>query len=89
MECAVPDLKLDEGYDALMDAFQTQNYWVKFFIRPCCPPPGEATARNLAEHLKDDIDARSEFSEGEKRSLKAIVDERLEWYLALPLRRTA
>ena len=89
MECAIPDLQLDEGYDGLMEAFRTQNYWVKFFMRPCCPPPGESTARNLIDHLKTDIDARDDFSEGEKGALKAIADERLAWYLALPLRRTA
>lgn len=88
MECPIPDTGFDESYEGLMDAFETQNYWVKFFMRPCCPPPGEETARSLIEHLKSDIDAKDNFTDGQKSTLKSIADEKLEWYLTLPVRRT-
>lgn len=58
-------------------------------MRPCCPPPGESTARNLIGRLKGDLDARADFTDEQRAELKAIVDERLEWYLKLPVKHTA
>lgn len=89
MQCSVPNTQLDESYESLKEAFESQNYWVRFFMRPCCPPPGESTAREQIEHLKSDIGLRSDFSEDQKKSLMVIADERLTWYLTLPVRHTA
>lgn len=89
LRCSVPNTQLDDSFESLMEAFGSQNYWVRFFMRPCCPPPGESTAREQIEHLKSDISLRSDFSTDQKKSLMAVADERLTWYLTLPVRHTA
>lgn len=89
MKCSVPNNKLDDSFEGLMEAFGSQNYWVRFFMRPCCPPPGEASARNQIDHLKADISMRTDLSEEQKNSLMTVADERLAWYLTLPVRHTA
>ncbi len=44
-ECEIPSPGDQESYEDLRDAMQSQTYWIRFFMRPCCPPPGEDTAR--------------------------------------------
>ncbi|WP_172136160.1 hypothetical protein [Adlercreutzia sp. ZJ473] len=88
-ECEVITIGSEESYEDLKEAMQAQTHWVRFFMRPCCPAPGEGTARSLAERLKSEIDARADFAEEQRADLKGIVDERLAWYLALPVSHTA
>lgn len=89
MECSVPDMNLDDTFEDLLNAFESQNYWVSFFMRPCCPPPGESAARSLIEHLCSDIDARPDLSPEQKQTLKGIAHERLAWYGGLSVRRAS
>ena len=76
-ECEIPSLGDQESYEDLRDAMQAQTYWVRFFMRPCCPPPGEDAARSLVERLKGEIDERSDMSEEQRADLKSIIDGRL------------
>lgn len=88
-ECEIPSLGDQESYEDLRDAMQAQTYWVRFFMRPCCPPPGEDTARALIARLKDEIDERADMTDEQRADLKSIIDGRLDWYLSLPVRHTA
>ena len=89
MKCEIVGIGKNESFEELMEAMAEQSYWVRFFMRPCCPPPGAESARNLIERLKLDIDARADLSDAQRDELKAVADQRLEWYLALPVRHTA
>lgn len=89
MECEIPSIQEEESYEELKASFGTQKYWVRFFMRPCCPPPGESTARSLIDHLKDDLDRREDMTVEQRDELKGMADERLDWYLKLPVRHTA
>ena len=89
MQCDIPELDSSSSYEDLHAAMSTQQYWVRFFMRPCCPPPGEDTARSQIEHLKSDVQARTDFSEDQRASLEQLIDSRLDWYLKLPVRHTA
>lgn len=89
MKCEVPARVTDESYESIKAGMETQNYWVRFFMRPCCPPPGAQAARHQIEHLKEELDAKADLTENQREELKAIADERLEWYLTLPVRHTA
>ncbi len=88
-ECEIPSPGDQESYEDLRDAMQSQTYWIRFFMRPCCPPPGEDTARALVERLKGEIDERSDMSVEQRADLKSIIDGRLEWYLSLSVRHMA
>lgn len=88
-ECPVPTIEAEASYAELKESLQSQGYWVRFFMRPCCPPPGESTARSQIERLKADLDTRSDMTGAQKDELKGIMDEKLDWYLKLPVRHTA
>lgn len=89
MDCEVPTVGQDASFEELMDAFGTQSYWVRFFMRPCCPAPGESTARDQIAHLKADLEAHEGLTEEERATLSKKIDEGLAWYLKLPVRHTA
>lgn len=89
MKCDVPSNRIDESYESIKEGMSTQNYWVRFFMRPCCPPPGPDAARFQIDHLKESLDAREDLTEEQREELKAIAEERLDWYLTLPVRHTA
>ena len=79
MQCEVEfDTKQQSSFEELKEAMGTQKYWLRFFVRPCCPAPGMKEAATRIEHLKRDIEQRAE--------LKALADERLEWYGTLNVR---
>lgn len=88
MECEVPSISQEESFEELLEGMQTQQYWVRFFMRPCCPAPGEAAARFQTERLKDELSLREDFTEEQRDQLISLIDERLQWYLSLPVRRT-
>lgn len=67
-------------FEKLRDEMQSDLYWVRFFARPCCPAPDAAGATKMLEHLKSDVGAQEGFSEAQKAELRAIIDERNEWY---------
>ncbi|MGN0073266.1 MAG: hypothetical protein ACI36W_05665 [Coriobacteriales bacterium] len=71
----------------LKEAFGTQQYWLRFFVRPCCPAPGMDAARERIDHLKLDIDAREDMTSEQREELKATADEWLEWYSTLGVRK--
>ena len=44
-------------------------------------------AAERIEHLKSDIDAREDMTPQQRDELKAICDERLQWYGTLAVRK--
>ena len=87
MECEVEfDTKQQSSFEELKEAMGTQKYWLRFFVRPCCPAPGMKEAATRIEHLKRDIDARDDMTPEKRAELKALADERLEWYGTLNVR---
>lgn len=87
MQCEVEfDSSQQSSFEELREAMGTQKYWLRFFVRPCCPAPGMTEARARIEHLKSDIDAREDMTPEQRDELKALADERLEWYGTLNVR---
>ena len=56
--CAVPDVPFEKAREAYAD----RKFWVSFFIRPCCPPPGGKTAAKHLEEQREMVRARADFS---------------------------
>lgn len=87
MQCEIDTNQTEGTFEELKEAMSTQQYWLRFFIRPCCPAPGMNAARERVEHLKNDIDAHEGMTPAQREELKAIADERLVWYGGLSVRK--
>ena len=77
-------LSLEESPDEILAAMRTQNWWLKFFVRPCCPPPGARQAKAKLDKLRQELSASSKFDQAQKDELRLIIDERENWYLHTP-----
>lgn len=89
MECEIPTINTDLSYDAIKEELSSQQYWVRFFMRPCCPPAGDKAAHDMTDRLKAEIDACTDFTDAEREELVGLVDEHLKWYLGLSIRHSA
>lgn len=85
--CEVPEAFPGETFDEVFDAMQTDKYWINFFVRPCCPPPGAAQAKKSLEKRRDEVRQADQFSDDEKARLLEIIDSREAWYTASPFCR--
>ena len=86
-QCEIETSHSEGSFEELKEAMAAQKYWLRFFIRPCCPAPGMHAAAERIEHLKSDIDAREDMTPQQRDELKAICDERLQWYGTLAVRK--
>ncbi|MCQ2751790.1 MAG: hypothetical protein MJ189_01640 [Coriobacteriales bacterium] len=76
-------------FNELKEAMQKPIYWVKFFMRPCCPAPGMHQANYMIDKLKSEVDARGDFNIQEQTELKQLIDGGLEWYKKTGVRKSA
>lgn len=86
--CTVPRNDANDSFEDVLAAMQTDTYWINFFVRPCCPPPGTSDAIKQLDKRRDEIRARTDYTDEQKEQLLAIVDERQTWYLASPFCRS-
>lgn len=82
--CAVPKGLSDENFDNVYEAMQTDKYWINFFVRPCCPPPGLEAAVKQLDKRREEVRAHADYTNAQKEQLLAIIDERQEWYAKSP-----
>lgn len=82
--CAIPKGLEGESFDEVFNAMQEDKYWINFFVRPCCPPPGKDAAIASLDKRRDEVRAHADYTDEQKEQLLAIIDERQNWYLASP-----
>lgn len=82
--CAVPKGLADEKFEDVYEAMQTDKYWINFFVRPCCPPPGMETAIKQLDKRREEVRAHADYTDDQKTQLLAIIDERQDWYAQSP-----
>lgn len=82
--CAIPQGLSDENFDDVYAAMQTEKYWINFFVRPCCPPPGMKDAVRQLDKRRAEVRAHTGYTDEQKDQLLAIIDERQEWYANSP-----
>ena len=88
-ECKVEGQAIESVYDQLVNEMQSDSYWIRFFVRPCCPAPNLEGACSMLDHLKSDVDARDDFTDEQKATLHEIIESRKEWYPTSGLCRTS
>lgn len=88
-ECKISGNTEGAAFDELVVAMQDDLYWVRFFARPCCPAPDLEGAAGMLDHLKRDVEARSDFTAQQKQQLCDTIEARKEWYAGSGLCRTS
>ena len=79
-ECKVENHANDSGFSELVEAMQSDMYWVRFFARPCCPAPDLEGAAEMLDHLIRDVEAREDFTSEQKAELASVIGARKQWY---------
>ncbi len=74
----------DVSFEKAREAYADRKFWVSFFIRPCCPPPGGKTAAKHLEEQREMVRARDDFSDEQKAELISLIDEGEAWYRSTP-----
>lgn len=83
--CEVQAYDIDGvSYEKAVESFGDRKFWVSFFVRPCCPPPGAKTAMRQLDLQRDMVRARTDFSDDQKDHLLSLIDEGEAWYRSTP-----
>lgn len=83
--CDAPDEELaGVSFEEALAAYSSRKFWISFFVRPCCPPPGADQAKLELEKQRDQVRARADFSEDQKAQLIAAIDGGEAWYKTTP-----
>lgn len=75
---------IDVTYEEAAKAYGDRKFWVSFFVRPCCPPPGGETAKKQLDIQRDLVRDRSDFTDQQKEHLLSLIDEGEAWYRSTP-----
>ena len=78
--CAVPSTDPKATFQELYDDMGTDAYWIRFFVRPCCPAPGLDAAMAMLDKLAAEAAAREDFTPEERERIIALIEGRKEWY---------
>ena len=71
---------MSDSFNEIYDAMQEDRYWIRFFVRPCCPAPRLDVAIERLDKLMTEVDARTDFTDEQKDQIKEIIEARKEWY---------
>lgn len=84
-ECKVNTYNSKEvTYEEAAESYGDRKFWVSFFVRPCCPPPGGAMAKKQLDIQRDMVRERADFTDEQKQHLLSLIDEGEAWYRSTP-----
>ncbi len=78
--CEIGNPTINEEFQTLYDEMQTDKYWIRFFVRPCCPAPSLEGAYERLDKLKAEVYEHEGFSDEQKARLAESIESRKEWY---------
>lgn len=71
-------------FEEAREAYGSRKWWVSFFVRPCCPPPGASLAKKQLDEQRAMVNAREDFTEAQKAELVALINDGEAWYRSTP-----
>jgi len=78
--CEITTTSINEEFQTLYDEMQLDKYWIRFFVRPCCPAPSHEGACEMLDKLKGEVYAHESFTDEQKAQLAETIEGRKEWY---------
>lgn len=79
-ECRIGGQTEGASFEELAEAWKGDLYWIRFFVRPCCPAPDLEGAKGMLDRLAGEVDARQDFTLEQKRELHEAIEARRKWY---------
>lgn len=86
--CDISSQTQGVNFEDLMEAMQKDLYWIRFFVRPCCPAPDFVDACAMLDRLKGEVEVREDLAANQRQQLCAVIEARKEWYPTSGLCRT-
>lgn len=80
-EIELEQMLLTSPFEEIRQQMETDRFWLRVFIRPCCARPNAKAAHMKVEGLRSTLSARAEFSQSQRDDLSAIIDSREAWYV--------
>lgn len=77
------------SFDDLLATMQADQYWIRFFARPCCPAPDLEGAAKMLDKLKAEALARDDLDAAQRQQLADLIEARKAWYATSGLCRKA
>lgn len=87
--CQISGFANDGLFQELHEEMQRDVYWIRFFVRPCCPAPSLEGAIERLDKLKGEVFEREDLSDEQKTGLAELIETRKEWYPTSGLCRKA
>lgn len=85
--CAIGNDKVEGEFQDLYAAMQKDAYWIRFFVRPCCPAPSLEGAHEMLDKLIAEVGAHETFSDDQKDQIAELIEGRKTWYASSGLCR--
>ncbi len=85
--CAIGNDKVEGEFQDLYAAMQKDAYWIRFFVRPCCPAPSLEGAHEMLDKLIAEVGAHETFSDDQKDRIAELIEGRKTWYASSGLCR--
>lgn len=87
--CQVSSPAPEGSFDELVAAMQKDSYWIRFFVRPCCPAPDLEGAAKMLDKLKAEALERTDLADEQRQQLADLIEARKAWYATSGLCRKA
>ena len=80
--CDVPGAwdALEGTFEEVRERFMQDTTWIRFYVRPCCPPPGRRVAEGRTDELIEQIAMLDRFTDEQRAELLGMARSRFEWY---------
>ena len=80
-EAEIEQMLLTKTFTEIMQQMETDRFWLRIFIRPCCPRPNAKGAHLKAEGLRSILASRLDFTQDQQSELSALIESRENRYV--------
>ena len=80
-EDEIEQLLLTSSFKEIMQQMETDRFWLRIFIRPCCPRPNAKGAHLKVEGLRSILASRLDLTQDQQSELSALIESRENWYV--------
>lgn len=80
MQIKTSNYLFEGSYEELVAELSADTFWMRFFIRPCCPKPDEKGADRYLDTLRQEIESKDELDSAQIGTLASLIDDGEHWY---------
>ena len=80
-ENEIEQMLLTSSFEEILQQMETDRFWLRIFIRPCCPIPNAKGAHLKVEGLRSILASRLDLTQDQQSELSALIERRENWYV--------